>query len=451
MRNIRAGFVGFGEVHTPKEYIISRCEHAVKSLKSLGIDLVSIFPISDDEEGSARRQAITELSKEPLDLLILCVAGWIPSWAVIEVISRFKNIPMVLWGLTGWREGDRFVTTADQAGTTALRAPMEEMGFTFLYLPTFRGEPPDTETLLSYAEAARGAMLLKSARIGMAGYRDMRLYNTQYDAISLKAKIGVEIEHFDLLEIVSLQEKLDEREISSMIEKIKKRWIFLKEPKPETMENSVRLFLAFKKKIEERGYKGFSYLDVDGIKKLMGFAPAGSMTLLHDELDISSAPENDSLGVVTQLMVRFLTGKSAAYLEFYEFLRDGALIGVPDYIPSAVIEGKVSILPTSFGKLGEGMVNVSRMKTGPVTLCRLGYKKGSYTMHTISGIARSPEQWEEAGWSQPAPQLPGLEITFDGSVESFIQKVLAQHYILSYGDNRLRLEHLCRILGIEMI
>ena len=52
----------------------------------------------------------------------------------------------------------------------------------------------------------------------------------------------------------------------------------------------------------------------------LGIAPPGAMTLLHDKMDISSVPENDSLGMVMQYIVKALTGQVAAYLEFYEFM-----------------------------------------------------------------------------------------------------------------------------------
>ena len=71
----------------------------------------------------------------------------------------------------------------------------------------------------------------------------------------------------------------------------------------------MRLFLALRAKIQDRHYQGLSFSDVDGIKKLMKFAPAGSLTLLHDEMDICSVPENDSLGAVTQLIVRYLPAR----------------------------------------------------------------------------------------------------------------------------------------------
>ena len=93
----------------------------------------------------------------------------------------------------------------------------------------------------------------------------------------------------------------------------------------------------------------------------------------------------------------------------------------------------------------------ARVLTGKVTICRLGYSGDEYTMHIMTGTARTPVKWEEAGWTPPAPQLPSLEIVFDAPVEGFIQNVMAQHYIISYGDNRSRLEALCAILGIQSI
>ncbi len=450
-RKIRAGFVGFGEVNTPRELITTRCAAAARLLEESGLELVVTAPVADDPQGNDVARARRELAAGDFDLLIVCVAGWIPSWAVFGVIEPFKHKPMVLWGLSGWTDGDSFITTADQAGTTALRKPMEDMGYTFKYVVTYRGEAPRVGEIVAYAEAARAAAVLKDARIGMAGYRDMRLYGTLYDGVSLKGRIGPEIEHFDLLELAQIMETVSTAEVGALASQLRKRWQFVKEPRPGTVENSVRLFLAFKAKIQARGYDGISFSDVDGIKKLMRFAPAGSLTLLHDEMDVCSVPENDSMGAVTQLVVKSLTGQVGAYLEFYEFIRDGALMGVPDYVPGAIVDGKVTVMPNAFGDFGEGLLNVSKLKTGKVTMCRLGYNGNDYTMHIMTGMARTPIRWEEAGWAPPAPQLPSLEIAFDGPVEGFVQKVMAQHYILSYGDNRARLESLCAILGVETV
>jgi L-fucose isomerase-like protein len=211
------------------------------------------------------------------------------------------------------------------------------------------------------------------------------------------------------------------------------------------------MYLAIKDIVRERGYQGISLIDVDGVKKLLKFTPGLVLSLLMDYENLAAIPENDGLGAVTQLIVRYLTGQVGAYFEFYEFLKDRVLVGVPDFVPGAVAEGKVRARISKFGLLAPGVLNVSKVKTGRVTLCRLASRGDRYRMHIATGEAVAPRRWEEAGWEQPAPQLPGLEIILDGPVGDFARKVLSQHYILAYGDHRDQIIDLCGLLGVEVI
>lgn len=449
---VRAGFVGFGEVNTPREFIDNRCRAAADELKKRGIELFETAPVSDDPDGLQAKRAVEELSKGDFDALVVCIAGWIPTWAVIKVIEPFKHKPMLLWGLSGWRENGHFVTTADQAGTTALRGPMQEMGYNFKYLVNKKDALPRYDEAANFLRAASASARMHSAFIGMSGYRDMRLFGTLYDGNLLKKKIGAEIEHFDLLEIQELSNGITDAEIADGAAKIRNNWKFVRDPQPGTVENSVRLSLAFQKKIKERNYDAFSFCDVDGVKKLLKFAPAGALTLLHDELDIPTVPENDSYGAVMELIMKYLTGVSPAYMEFYEFTEKSAYMGVPDYVPASVTDGGITVMPNAFGSFGEGLLNVSKVKTGPVTIVRLAQVDGDLVIHAVRGTAKTPETWEEAGWAPPAPQLPSLEVFFEsGESESFIQNVMSQHYIVTYGDNMELIENYAKINGIRVI
>jgi len=449
MRKVRAAFVGFAEVNIPRDIVLRKCAEAEQLLRGPDIDLIRTDPVTDDAEGRDVARARKDLARADFDVLIICMAGWIPTHAVISVIEPFKHKPMLLWGLTGYQEGDRFVTTADQAGTTALRKPMQDMGYMFKYVVTYRGGEAPVREIMDYVLAARGAALLREARIGMMGFRDMRLYGTLHDGVSLKAKIGPDIEVFEMLEMVQAMEKLDAAEVSRVAAEVQSRWTFVKPPAAGTVENNVRLYLVLREKIRQRGYEAVSLIDVDGVKKLLKFAPAGVFMMLHEDPDVCTVPENDALGSVTQLMVRYLTGQVGAYLEYYEFMPDGVLMGVPDYVPPQVVEGPVKVMPTAFGEFGEGLLNVSKVKTGRVTLARLSHTGDRYEMHLVTGTASTPRKWEEAGWNPPAPQLPSLEIELDEPMAVFTQKVLSQHYILSYGDNTGPLRDLCKLLGVS--
>jgi hypothetical protein len=173
--------------------------------------------------------------------------------------------------------------------------------------------------------------------------------------------------------------------------------------------------------------------------------------LIANELGKYTVPENDTLGAVTQLITGYATGQISQYMEFYEFMPDRVLIGVPDYVPYEVIEGPLKVLPSSFGKLSESILNVSRVKTGKITLARLGHTGNKYEMHIVTGTAVEPRSWEEVGWDQPSPQLPSLEVILDSPVVDFAHKVMSQHYIVTYGDNTAVLKDICKLLDIKII
>jgi L-arabinose isomerase len=112
----------------------------------------------------------------------------------------------------------------------------------------------------------------------------------------------------------------------------------------------------------------------------------------------------------------------------------------------------VRVLPwPGFGGLKDGILNVSRVKTGEATVCRLASRGDRYTLHVVHGAAVPPRPWEEAGWLPPAPQLPSIEFIPDCTVDEFAQKVYGQHYIIAYGDHRQKLADLCQLLGIEVV
>ena len=150
----KIGFVGFGEVNTPVDVIIRKCSAAEQALKDEGLDLVSVYPVADDYEELQIRGAVDALAKESFDALVVCVAGWIPTHAVIKVTEHYRHLPMVLWGLCGWYEGDRLVTTADQAGTTGLRATFEELGYKFKYVYDIIGRKTRSAEVADYCRAA---------------------------------------------------------------------------------------------------------------------------------------------------------------------------------------------------------------------------------------------------------------------------------------------------------
>lgn len=450
-RRIKAGFVGFGEVNTPREILERKAAAALSEIEKLGWDVTFAGVVSDDPAYSQADGASAKLRGGDWDLLVLCVAGWIPTHAVVRVIEPFRAVPMAVWGLAGWMENGRMVTTAGQAGTTGLCFALRELGYKIRFVYSVTGKPEPTAALDRFARAAMTARRLRDARIGSMGYRDMLLYGTMFDGLSMRRVIGPEVEPFEMLEIVRAAERADPAAVRDVVGYCRARWQFCKPVSDELLERGARYYLAVDRKVRERGYEAVTLIDVDGMKKLEGFPPAMVFMLLADRTNVCTTPENDVAGNVTQLIVRGLTGQAAHYMEFYDFFEDRVLIGVPDYVPAEAAEGPVTVMPTSFGLMQGSLLNVSKVKGGRVTLVRLVSGRDGYALHAATGEAVQPAPWEECGWTPPAPQLPSLEVVLDKPVEEFAQKVASQHTIVAYGDITDELTQLAGLLNIGMI
>ena len=63
----KAAFVGFGEVNTPIDIIIRKCEAAAKGLEAEGLHLEKVYPITDDYEEKDIKRAVEALKGKEFD------------------------------------------------------------------------------------------------------------------------------------------------------------------------------------------------------------------------------------------------------------------------------------------------------------------------------------------------------------------------------------------------
>ena len=446
------GFVCFGEVNTPIEKLREKHDEALAKLQGVTDGVIDGGLVIDDPAYETADAAYAKLAGKDLTCLVVCVAGWVPTHAVIRVTDHFRHTPMILWGLCGWKENGRIITTAEQAGTTALRPAFEALDYTFKYIYNIIGKEWPMEKIASYIAACRAKYNLRDARVGTMGYRDMLLYGTQYEGNSMRGQIGVEVEPYEMLEMVRELDNLDASAVAEGVKFVKENWKFEKPCDDAIIEKGVKYALAIVKKINERGWEAITLIDVDGMKKLEGFPPAMVFMLLEHYTNILTVPENDVMGAVTQLIMKYITGQTVPYLEYYEFFEKSMLIGVPDFVPKSATRGDVTVLPAAFGLLNTSLLNVSKVKTGYVTCVRLVYLKGKYKMHMYTAEAKEPPAWNEYGWDDPAPQLPSLEVFPDScTVEEFAENVSCQHVIVAYGNFAEEVKAFCKMMDIELI
>ena len=447
MKGITAGFVGFGCTSYPKEVIVKRSSEAKDAVKTLEMDLVEAEPVMTIADAE---RAATKLKEGNFDFLIACIASWIESPIVLNVLREFRHKPVLLWGLGGYTENGSLVSPASQAGTCALRQTLIQMGFKIKFIYEWPDSPLSINKVKDFAVVVKSIKNLSRAKIGMMGYADMGLYTTMFDGVSLRSKIGPEVDVFDMLEVEQKAQKIDEKRISSVMKDIEKKWSCKEEIPEKAWSRLASIYLAISDIVTEKKYSAVSIKCVEGMKKYMNFPPCMVLSLLSQK--VPSICEDDAMGAVTQLILNNLSGQVTAFMEMYEFMKDSILIGVCGFIPPEYIDGCYEISTYGgWGGLNAGMMNTSKARTGFITLARLNYQGDKYFLHVVTGEAKRPGKWEELGWNPPAPEFPGLEVVLDRPVEQFAEEVSSQHYILIYGDYRQQLNDFCRMLGIEYL
>ncbi len=446
MEALTAGYVSFGTQYYKPENLARISARAEAELTKAGVRLHRTDPVFG--EGPEPERAIAELAAGDWDFLIANVINWIDIRGVLRVLIRFRDRPIVLYSYGGFTEGGTLICPAAGAGCTALRFPMERMGFRFAYLFNAPDAPMDVSGIITFGRAARAARLLRTARLGMLGWNDMGLFTTDFSVVRLRDVIGPEVESVDMLQMARRMESLDARAVSEETRRVTARWEYpLGKPSAEMVEKVIRLYMATVAICREKGFAGFSYKCVDGVDSNLGLTHAVPSALVASE-GYAYVDENDVGNLTAELMLHYLTGQPVMFLEHYDHHPEWILLGEDGYIPDPFIDGAPQIKVVSSVAMG-GMAHCSKLKLGRMTLACLAADNEGFRMHIVSGEGRTPPQWVEMG--VPLPSWPSVKFFPDVPVRRILDHVQSQHFAMTFGDHVTELVALCRLLGIRAV
>jgi L-fucose isomerase-like protein len=446
MDRLTAGYVSFGTQYYKPEHLAVISARAESQLVQGGVDLVRTDPVFG--EGAEPARAIAELRRGEWDFLIANVVNWVEVRGVMRVLLEFRDRPVILYSYGGYTDGDTLICPAAGAGCTALRFPMERMGFRFKYLFNAPDAPMDLDGIRSFGRAARTARILKTARLGMIGFNDMGLFTTDFSTVNLRSRIGPEVESVDLLQLERRMQALDPKEVAQETRRVTSTWEYpLQRPAPETVDRAIRLYMATVQLCGEKGFSGFSYKCVDGVDSNLGISHAVPASLVATA-GFPYVDENDVGNLVAELMLKHVSGQQVMFLEHYDHHPEWILLGEDGYIPDQFIDGRPQIKVVTSVALG-GLAHCSRLKLGRMTLACLSEDNEGYRMHIVSGEGRTPPQWVEMG--VPLPSWPSVKFFPDVPVRRILDHVQSQHFAMTYGSFVEELQDLCRLLGIRAV
>jgi len=446
MYNVKAAFISFGFFAYPKEYIVENSKKVFEETVKKGLDAQYFGPVIDIEDSE---RVLKDLKTSDFDFIIAHVTTWTMTPVVIRVLKEYKNMPILVWGLGGKTENGTLISPASPAGTSALLFPMRQLGLKYKYIYDHPDSEPKYDEVLRFAKVVEAIKALNGAKVGAMGYCDMGLYALMIDGVALKKQLGMDVEDIFSYEVGKMAEEAPKEEVDRVVEEMRNDLEFSQEPTYEQLEKTARLTYALRLKVKERGYLGVTMKCVYGVSRYMGFTPCLTQALLAK--DITSICESDAAGLLTQVILKQITGQSSTFMENYEYYTDKVLVGVCGFAPFDMTQGsKVKCMCAGWGGF-TGLYETPDMKEGKVTIARLFSEEGKLKMLLLTAEGVVPGKWAELGWAEPMPKFPSLFLKLDCPVDFYVENSPAQHINIVYGDWKQQIKDFCKFTDIEVI
>ncbi len=402
-----------------------------------------------------RAEAVgAEFAREQIDLLIIVEGTYIPDFITIHAINRCGTKPqLVLFSSQTGRDvspKDNYVATMRNSaliGISQLTGSFRKMKQDYEVVVGEINESRAYREIKSIVNAYRSVKRLKTSTYGLIGHVFRGMYDLEFDTAKVKGFLGPEVMTVQAEHIISLWEKVSEKEVHAEAEKLFSRFEH-KKIDLDDVKRSCRVGLAMKKLHEKYQLDGLCFLGQHYIEKMTG-APArmgASMMLEHDRVMV--ACEGDIGGLVMMQLLYDFTGNTPFQAEWGQLdHKHNALFLLGHGIASSEL-GLNPILtcsPEEWGFKGGGLNYEMIMKPGPVT------------MGHFLNVGESWQMLISEGESIDFPCLPCDEIhamiRVDAPIEEYVKKVLekgvAHHLIVAHGSVAEELKKVARFMRIE--
>lgn len=440
--------LGVGDQQYPQDElgrVIADFNDKVKKLPSA--DVVCECTIMNDADATAAAAAV---AGKKFDAIIVNYVSWHITPYVMRTLKDYRDIPVLVYGSGGWTDSTgKIIAPAAAAGTTAITPVLRELGIKYELINSKPDEPVKTDDIERFLRVIGAVKAVRHSRVGLYGYADMGLFSCAYNKTLAFNKLGVDIEDYLAYDLVDTMNSFTDAEVDEALKEINSQTVHTNEIKTEALKKVARLYLAMRGKKNSRGLDAISIKCVFGVTQ-MGFNPCLAQSLLADK-NTSVICECDAYGMITGIMLSRISDKSSAFVEHYEISDDSVLVGVCGFVPKDFIEGDFKIRSANLGEFNTGISNVSKMKTGTCTFARLFETHGQYKLFLGKGEAKPNPKWTEAGWAEPTPDFPSVDLHPDVPLKHYLETVPGQHIVMIYGDWIEDIEMFCKFMDIEIV
>jgi len=392
-----------------------------------------------------------------LDGVMIVMLTYGPAMRTVRALQK-NNLPLLLANIqpkrevsTDWNMDDLTYNQGIHGAQDMANAIIRTVGNNFEVISADWRSEEFKNYVSDWAKSAQAASALKRMKIAAIG-KMHGMGDTLSDEAAFTRIIGPEVNREYIGQIYRNMESISEKDVDNQIEVEKNRFDVDEDMPVKNFRYAVRMYLGFKKFLEDGGYDGFSaHFDTfkgDGRFEQINMLAASN--LMADGYGYAAEGDTNTASMVA---AGHILGKNAHFTEMYamDFERGSMLMshmGEGNWKVARSDEPvRLANRELGIGDLDNPPTTVFRVEPGPATIVSLVHLEGEhFRLVTAQGKVLDSQKY-------PTIEMPYFHFKPDSGLrncnDNWLRAGGTHHQTLLKGDERPKWKMLCRMLGIE--
>jgi L-arabinose isomerase len=333
------------------------------------------------------REAADFLKAQDVEIVFLYISTYALSSTVLPVAQKLK-VPVVILNLQPVANldyeafnklGDRGKMTGvwlehcQACSVPEIASVFNRSGIQYDILTGYLQEEEAWTEIEAWTEAARVAEAMRNNRLGILGHYYGGMLDVYTDLTKQSATFGTHIEMLEMCELKRYRDEVSDVEVQGKIQEFSNTFEVSPECEISEVERAARTAVALDKLVENRNLGSIAYYyegeSGNEYENIVTSVIAGNTLLTGKNIPIAGECEVKNAQAM-KIIAEF--GAGGSFSEFYlmDFKDDVVMLGHDGPAHSAIVEGRVKLVPLSVyhGKPGKGLSIQMTVKHGPVTL-----------------------------------------------------------------------------------
>lgn len=403
-------------------------------------------------------EAGRRFKEEGVDAVLLVYGTYVADFITLTALDYLKNMPLIIFSM---QNGENVNVNGDYEdslrnssviGISQLTGTLCKLEREYKIIVGSIDDERAYKKMDVYFKALQAIEDLREANIGVIGHVFRGMYDLELSKTFLKKAFGVNVILIQNCHLVEMWKKVTDDEVDVETKKLTSRFV-RKNVSEDDIRRAVKLAVAMKKLAAKLKLNALCFLDQHYLQKQFNTsARIGSSLLMEDE-NFSANCEGDLCGLVTMMLMKSISGKSAFMGEWGEYdtatnscMLMGHGVGTPDLAASDK-DVKLAKTPEEWGMDGGGLNYEFLVKSGPATIAHMIEVKDGYKM-VLSDVESI--DFPKIGYDEIYAMFRVKQ-----NIKEYLEKIftygVAHHCIMGMGDMSEELNAVCDYLKLDRL